>query len=131
MAAHSLGALLHRDRRARLAPAPVNHPDRGRGGTLLHLRRGQKAMAPSSSLLARLRSVLGRRRSRPTPPADFHFDLRDALRRADIAAAERRCANRVFHDAEDDGLPRADARRDEPRNVEPDLDPYMATLDRH
>jgi hypothetical protein len=80
-------------------------------------------MAPSSSLLARLREVLGRRRSRPTPPAGFNFDLRDALRRADIAAAERRCANFVSADPEDDGLPRADAGIDEPRHAEPVVDP--------
>ena len=39
-------------------------------------------MAPSSSLLARLSEVLGRRRSRATPPADFHFDIRDAARQS-------------------------------------------------
>jgi hypothetical protein len=89
-------------------------------------------MAQSSSLLARLREVLGRRCSRPTPPADFQFDLRelrDALQRADIAAAERRRANRVSYDAKDDDLPRVDARLDEPRNVQPGLDPHMASID--
>jgi len=88
-------------------------------------------MAPSSSLLARLREVLGRHRSRPTPPADFHFDLRDAFRRADIAAAERRCANFVSTDPEDDVLPRANAGIDEPRHAEPFVDPRMAAVDRH
>jgi hypothetical protein len=88
-------------------------------------------MASRASLVSRLRSVLERRRSAPTPSADFHFDLRDALRRADIAPAEQRRANQVSLDAEDDGLPRADARLDEPRNVQPGLDPYLATSDRH
>ena len=74
-------------------------------------------MAPSSSLLARLSEVLGRRRSRPTPPADFHFDLRDAFQRADIAA-ERRCTNFVSADSKDDALPRANAGIDEPRHAE-------------
>jgi hypothetical protein len=87
-------------------------------------------MAPSSSLLARLRKVLERRRFRPTPPADFHFDLGDTLQRADIAAAERRCANFVSAEPEDDGLPRADAGIDEPRHAEPFVDPYMAAFDR-
>jgi hypothetical protein len=74
-------------------------------------------MAPSSSLLARLSEVLGRRRSRPTPPADFHFDLRDAFQRADIGA-ERRRANFVSADSRDDALPRANAGIDEPRHAE-------------
>jgi hypothetical protein len=72
--------------------------------------------------------------TRPTPPADFHFDLRDlrdALQRADIVAAERRRANRVSYDAKDDDLPRVDARLGEPRNVQPGLDPYMASIDKH
>jgi len=73
-------------------------------------------------LLARLREVLGRRRSRPTPLADFHFDLRDAFQRADIAV-ERRRENFVSSDTEDDGLPRANAGVDEPRHAEPFVNP--------
>lgn len=86
-------------------------------------------MAPNSSLLARLREVLGRRRSQPTPPADFHFEVRNALERVDIAAGESRCANCVSANPEDDGLPRADAGIDEPRYAEPFVDPYMAAFD--
>lgn len=88
-------------------------------------------MAPSSSLLARLSEVLGRRRSRATPPADFHFDLRDAVRRADIPDGKRSCTNFVSAEPEDDGLPRADAGLDKPRHAEPFVDPYMAATDRH
>jgi hypothetical protein len=78
--------------------------------------------------------VVGRRRSRPTPPAELHFelgDLRETLHRADITTTERRRANRISHDAKDDNLPRVDARLDEPRNVQPGLDPYMASIDKH
>lgn len=88
-------------------------------------------MAPAASLVSRLRSVLGRRGSRPTPPADFHFDLQYALRQTVLSTAERRCASRVSFDAEDDGLPRAHARLDESRNAQPGLDPYMAAIDKH
>jgi hypothetical protein len=88
-------------------------------------------MATSSSLLARLSEVLGRRRSRATPPADFHFDLGDAVRRADGRGGKQSCANFVSIEPEDDGLPRADAGIDKPRHAEPLVDPYMAALDRH
>ena len=88
-------------------------------------------MAPSSSLLARLSEVLGRRRFRATPPADFHFDIRDAARQADIAAAKRSCANFLSAEPQDDGLPRADAGIDEPGHAEPLVDPHMAAIDRH
>lgn len=89
-------------------------------------------MAPSSSLLARLSEVLGRRRSGATPPADFHFDLRSAFQRAGITGGERRSrANFVSTKPEDDGLPRADAGIDKPRHAEPFVDSYMAAIDRH
>lgn len=87
-------------------------------------------MAPSTSLLARLSEVLGRRRSRPTPPADFHFD-RGAFQRAGITGERRPCANFVSAESEDDGLPRANAGIDKPRHAEPFVDPYMAAIDRH
>jgi hypothetical protein len=87
-------------------------------------------MAPSTSLLARLSEVLGRRRSRPTPPADFHFD-RGAFQRASITDEKRSCANFVSTESEDDGLPGANAGIDKPRHAEPFVDPYMAAIDRH
>jgi hypothetical protein len=88
-------------------------------------------MAPSSSLLARLSEVLGRRRSRATPPADFHFDLRDAVRRGDTPGGTRPSANFVSAEPENDGLSRADAGVDKPRHAEPFVDPDMAAIDRH
>jgi hypothetical protein len=88
-------------------------------------------MAPSSSLLARLSEVLGRRRSRATPPADFRFDVPGACQRVGITRERRSCANFVSAEPEDDGLPRADAGIDKPRHAEPFVDPYMAAIDRH
>jgi hypothetical protein len=85
-------------------------------------------MAPSLSLLARLSTVLGRRGSRPTPPADFHFDLRLAIRPAD---GGQPADDRLPGGAEDGDLPGAHGRLDRPRNVQPGLDPYMAAFDRH
>ena len=88
-------------------------------------------MAPSSSLLARLSEVLGRRRFRATPPTDFRFDLPDAFQRVGIAGERRSCANFISAEPEDDGLPRANAGIDKPRHAEPFVDPYMAAIDRH
>jgi hypothetical protein len=89
-------------------------------------------MAPSSSLLARLSAVLGRRRSRATPPADFRFNLRDAFERDAIATGGKKfCPNFVSVEPEDDGLPRADAGVDKPRHAEPFVDPDLAAIDRH
>lgn len=82
-------------------------------------------------MVSRLRSVLGQRGSRPTPPADFHFDLHHVPWHTDPGVVERRWANRVSFDAEDDSLPRADARLDEPRNAKPGLDTDMAAIDKH
>jgi hypothetical protein len=89
-------------------------------------------MAASSSLLARLSAVLGRRRSRPTPPADFRFKLGDALERAAVTTGGKPfCPNFVSVEPEDDGLPRADAGIDEPRHAEPFVDSDLAAIDRH